>query len=150
MVARTLGRTDRVGRTHLRVVCSTPWGRPGLRLVGRGGWDNPTLAGAGEPRSTVRDLSTYLAANLGLEQSSLHDAKQLSHQRFHQVDSTYGVGLGWHIRHTGFGDVVEAHGATGGYWCYLGFLESRQVGVVVLTNTYNSVDGIGLDLLGQS
>jgi D-alanyl-D-alanine-carboxypeptidase/D-alanyl-D-alanine-endopeptidase len=113
-------------------------------------WDNPTLAGAGELRSTVRDLLTYLEANLGLEQSSLYDAMQLSHQRFHQADDTFGVGLGWHIRHTGYGEVVEAHGATGGYWCYLGFLETKQLGVVVLTNTYQSVDEIGLDLLARS
>jgi D-alanyl-D-alanine-carboxypeptidase/D-alanyl-D-alanine-endopeptidase len=113
-------------------------------------WDNPTLAGAGELRSTVRDLLTYLAANLGLEESSLYDAMQLSHQRFHRADNVYGVGLGWHIGQRSYGDVVEEHGATGGYWCFVGFLESKQVGVVVLTNTFNSVDQIGLDVLAGS
>jgi D-alanyl-D-alanine-carboxypeptidase/D-alanyl-D-alanine-endopeptidase len=113
-------------------------------------WDNPTLAGAGDLRSTVRDLLTYLAANVGLQESSLSEAMELSHQRFHEADDVFDVGLGWHIRRRSDGDVVEAHGATGGYWCYLGFLESRQVGVVVLTNTYKSVDEIGLDLLPAS
>ncbi len=113
-------------------------------------WDNPTLAGAGELRSTVRDLLTYLAANLGLQESDLFDAMQLTHQRFHQADDIYGVGLGWHIHHRSYGEVVEDHGATGGYWCYVGFLQDKQVGVVVLTNTFHSVDQIGLDLLAKS
>ncbi len=110
-------------------------------------WDNPTLAGAGELRSTVRDLLTYVSANLGLQASDLYDAMQLTHQRFHQADDIYDVGLGWHIHHRSYGEVVEDHGATGGYWCYVGFLEDAQVGVVVLTNTFHSVDPIGLDLL---
>jgi D-alanyl-D-alanine-carboxypeptidase/D-alanyl-D-alanine-endopeptidase len=113
-------------------------------------WDNPTLAGAGELRSTVRDLLTYLSANLGLRESSLYEAMDLSHQPFRQADDAFDVGLGWHIRHRSDGEVVEAHGATGGYWCYLGFIASTQVGVVVLTNTYRSVDEIGLDLLPAS
>jgi len=110
-------------------------------------WDNPTLAGAGELRSTVRDLLTYVSANLGLQASDLYDAMQLTHQRFHQADDIYDVGLGWHIHHRSYGEVVEDHGATGGYWCYVGFLEDAQVGVVVLTNTFHSVDPIGLNLL---
>jgi len=113
-------------------------------------WDNPTLAGAGNLRTTVRDLLTFLTANLGLQQTSLHDAMQLSHQRFFRVNQDLAVGLGWHITTQPFGDVVEAHGATGGYWCFLGFLEDPQVGVVVLTNTYNDVDPIGINLIATS
>ena len=113
-------------------------------------WDNPTLAGAGNLRTTVRDLLTYLEANLGLQASPLYDAMQLSHQRFLRVSNDLAVGLGWHVTTQPFGEVVEAHGATGGYWCFLGFFERPQVGVVVLTNSYNDVDQIGLDLIGAS
>lgn len=113
-------------------------------------WDNPTLAGAGNLRTTVSDLLTYLSANVGLDRSPLHDAMQLSHQRFFRVNNDLAVGLGWHITTQPFGDVVEAHGATGGYWCFLGFVEDPQVGVVVLTNTYNDVDPIGINLIAAS
>ncbi|MFZ0493080.1 MAG: serine hydrolase domain-containing protein, partial [Acidimicrobiia bacterium] len=141
--------TDELGMPDTRATL-TPDMESRLALGYRGKvvfplWDNPTLAGAGELRSTVRDLLTYLAANLGLQESDLYDAMQLTHQRFHQANDIYDIGFGWHIRHRSYGEVVEDIGATGGYYCYVGFLEDKQVGVVVLTNTYHSVDQIGLD-----
>lgn len=145
--------TDELGMPDTRATL-TPGMESRLALGYRGQvvfplWDNPTLAGAGELRSTVRDLLTYLAANLGLLESPLYDAMQLTHQRFHQADDVFGVGLGWHIRKRSYGEVVEDHGATGGYWCYAGIRPDKQVGVVVLTNTFYDVDQIGLDLLGK-
>jgi D-alanyl-D-alanine-carboxypeptidase/D-alanyl-D-alanine-endopeptidase len=144
--------TDELGMPDTRATL-TPDMEARLALGYRGTdvfplWDNPTLAGAGELRSTVRDLLTYLAANLGVQESSLYNAMQLTHQRFHRVDNVFSVGLGWHIRTRSYGEVVEDQGATGGYWCYVAMREKQQVGVVVLTNTYHNVDQIGLDLLG--
>lgn len=145
--------TDELGMPDTRATL-TPGMESRLALGYRGQtvfplWDNPTLAGAGELRSTVHDILTYLAANLGLVESSLYDAMQLSHQRFHQATEVLGVGLGWHIRPRSYGKVVEDHGATGGYWCYAGLRPDKLVGVVVLTNTFHDVDQIGLDLLGN-
>jgi CubicO group peptidase (beta-lactamase class C family) len=60
------------------------------------------------------------------------------------------VGLGWHIRTQSDPPIIEHHGATGGYWSYAGFVEDKQIGVVVLTNTYYDVDAIGLNLLSYA
>ena len=110
-------------------------------------WDNPTLAGAGALRSTVDDLLVFLAANLGLTDSGLLDAMRSSHQPAFTVDTALAVGLGWHVLTEGGTTIVEHHGATGGYWCYAGIVEDRRVGVVVLTNSFYDVDGIGRALL---
>jgi CubicO group peptidase (beta-lactamase class C family) len=109
-------------------------------------WDNPTLAGAGCLLSTVRDMTTFVAANLGLIESPLHAAMELTHRIY--VYSAMPVGLGWHMRDTaGGGRIIEHHGATGGTWSYVGFLPEEQIGVVVLTNTYADSDDLGIHIL---
>lgn len=115
-------------------------------------WDIPTLAGAGALRSTARDMLTFMAANLGLQESRLYSAMQVTHQPRHWVDSwRFQAGLGWHIRTEEDGQqIVEHHGATGGYWSYVGFVKEQQTGVVVLTNTYQDIDDIGQGLLKAS
>lgn len=144
-IANELGMSDT--RTTL-----TPKMRDHLATGYRDGepfplWDNPTLAGAGDLRSTVSDMLTFLAANVGLRESRLYRAMQVTHEPRYPVDATMKVGLAWHIRNQGDVQIVEHHGATGGYWSYAGFVKDKQMGVVVLTNTFSNVDEIGLTLL---
>jgi D-alanyl-D-alanine-carboxypeptidase/D-alanyl-D-alanine-endopeptidase len=110
-------------------------------------WDIPTLAGAGALRSTVSDLLTYVEANLGLIDSPLYGAMKTTHEPRFPVNASLKVGLAWHIRTEGNVQIVEHHGATGGYWGYAGFIKGIQTGVVVLTNTYKDIDFIALELL---
>ena len=109
-------------------------------------WDNPTLAGAGCLLSTVKDLTLFVAANLGLIDSPLDAAMRRTH-RIH-VYGAIPVGLGWHMLDTPSGGrLIEHHGATGGTWSYVGFLPEEGIGVVVLTNTYVDSDDLGRHLL---
>jgi D-alanyl-D-alanine-carboxypeptidase/D-alanyl-D-alanine-endopeptidase len=110
-------------------------------------WYNPTLAGAGDLRSTVHDLLIYLAANVGLINSRLYDAMQLTQEPRYSIDSTMKIGLAWQIHTHGDPRIVDHLGATGGYYGYAGFVKDKQTGVVVLTNTFHDVSDIGLDLL---
>jgi D-alanyl-D-alanine-carboxypeptidase/D-alanyl-D-alanine-endopeptidase len=110
-------------------------------------WDIPTLAGAGALRSTVSDLLTYLEANMGLIDSPLYGAMQTTHEPHFPVSASMSVGLGWHIRTEGDLQIIEHHGATGGYWGYAGFIQDKQIGVVILTNTYKDIDFMALALL---
>ncbi len=112
-------------------------------------WDIPTLAGAGALLSSARDLTTFLAANMGLAESSLLAAMQATHKSRHGVGSGIYVGLGWHIRSQGGMKIIEHHGATGGYWTFLGFNPDAQVGAVILTNTFRDIDEIGIDLIAS-
>jgi serine-type D-Ala-D-Ala carboxypeptidase/endopeptidase len=113
-------------------------------------WDLPTLAGAGALRSTALDMLTYLAANMGLQESRLYSAMQVTHQFRHVVDpGKMQIGLGWHILTLDDGQkVIEHHGGTGGFASYVGFIKEKQTGAVVLTNTYLDIDYIGHELLG--
>lgn len=142
---------DELGMPDTRVTLTPPM-RSRLATGYRDGepfplWDNPTLAGAGALRSTVRDMLTFLAANMGLIESSLYETMQVTHEPRYQVDGSMEVGLGWHIRTQDDVQIVEHHGATGGYWSFAGFVKGKQTGVVVLTNTFHDIDEIGLDLL---
>lgn len=110
-------------------------------------WDNPTLAGAGALRSSVKDMLTFLAANVGLKESSLFEAMKVTHEPRFPVGPSMEVGLAWHMSKKGDNLVIEHHGATGGYWSFAGFIMEEQTAVVVLTNTFQDIDEIGLGLL---
>jgi len=112
-------------------------------------WDIPTLAGAGALRSTARDLLTYLAANMGLQESRLYSAMQVTHQFRHVLNTgNMQIGLGWHILVLDDGQkIIEHHGGTGGFASYVGMIKEKQTGAVVLTNTFDDFDYIGHELL---
>ena len=111
-------------------------------------WDLPTLAGAGALRSTVNDMLTFAEANLGLGESPLREEMAETHQSRRDFSAPgMRIGLGWVIR-GGHGRELHWHnGGTGGNRSFLGFdLESRT-GVVVLSNSGDSVDDLGFHLL---
>jgi CubicO group peptidase (beta-lactamase class C family) len=111
-------------------------------------WDLPTLAGAGALRSTTSDMLKFLAANIGLSKSTLLPAMQKAHamQRGTGVPDL-SIGLGWHILSKFGTEIVWHNGGTAGYHSFIGFDKKKGVGVVVLTNSTNDIDDIGLHLL---
>ena len=107
-------------------------------------WDLPTLAGAGALRSTVRDMLTFLAANL--DSTSVFKQTHLSRHAAGSANMT--IGLGWHILSRPQGPSIIWHnGGTGGYRSFAGFDEVRRIAVVVLTNANIGADDIGFHLL---
>jgi CubicO group peptidase (beta-lactamase class C family) len=110
-------------------------------------WDLPTVAGAGAIRSTAVDMLKYLAANMGLEKSSLYPAMQLAHKKSGSEDSKPIVGLGWHTLEQDGEEIIWHNGGTGGYRTFTGFIKGGDKGVVVLTNSNAGVDDIGIHLL---
>jgi D-alanyl-D-alanine-carboxypeptidase/D-alanyl-D-alanine-endopeptidase len=111
-------------------------------------WDIPTFAGAGALRSTANDLMKFVAANLGLTKSDLLPAMQKAREPRHEAGSLeMKIGLGWHIS-TKYGtEVVWHNGGTGGYHSFIGFDPKKRRGIVVLSNSANSIDDIGFHLL---
>ena len=111
-------------------------------------WDIPTLAGAGALRSTVDDMLLFLAANLGLTESPISGALELTHRPRQEFGGPeMQIGLGWLVR-TEHGSSIHWHnGGTGGYHSFAGFDKDRKTGVVVLSNSANDIDDIGFHLL---
>jgi len=111
-------------------------------------WDIPTLAGAGGLRSTAHDLVKFVSANMGLTKTALQPAMALAQTPRHEADSSaMQIGLGWHILKKTTGDVVWHNGGTGGYHSFVGFDKKNSRGVVVLINSADDIDEIGLKLL---
>lgn len=111
------------------------------RLVKAQPWHVPTLGGAGDIRSTVNDLLIFLAANMGIIHSPLQPAMKAMLNVHRTASPGVTVALGWHIV-SGAKDVVSHGGVTTGYTAYLGYDQHRKIGVVVLSNSYVSIDDI--------
>ena len=119
---------------------------PALKPVAN--WDLPTFAGAGALRSTTKEMLKFVAANLGLSNSPLLTAMQKTHQPQHDMGTPdVEVGLGWIIQNKFDTEIVWHNGGTGGYHSFIGFDKKKRRGVVVLSNSTNDIDDIGLHLL---
>lgn len=117
------------------------------RLEPAENWDLPTLAGAGALRSTVNDMLKFLAANVGLGQSDLHSAMATTHAERHEAGGPTRIGMGWHRSPVPSGISVWHNGGTGGFRSIAGFLEGKELAVVVLCNSEASVDQVAIRLL---
>jgi CubicO group peptidase (beta-lactamase class C family) len=91
--------------------------------------------GAGFIKSSANDMLMYIEANLGLVQSQLKPAMDLTHEvQFHQ-GSLGDMGLGWYVQELDDGQTVIQHGGgTGGFDSYLGFNKTESIGAVILFN----------------
>ncbi len=110
-------------------------------------WDLPTLAGAGALRSSVNDMLKFVSANLKLDNASLKTAFETTQSARRDAGSGTKIGLGWHITTRYGSEIIWHNGGTGGYRSFIGFDKKSQRGVVVLTNSENDCDDIGLHLL---
>jgi CubicO group peptidase (beta-lactamase class C family) len=123
---------------------------PAMLALGSSQWELPNhLAGAGAIRSTGRDMLRFLKANMGLIHTPIDAAIRRSHQELYKERPDMAMGMNW-IRSIGDSTaqpILWHNGGTGGYTSYLGFTEDRQFGVVVLSNTSNSVDDLGEGIL---
>lgn len=109
----------------------------------------PECGGAGALRSTGADLLKYLQANMRPEGQPLEHALRESHRELSKEDETTSYGLNW-VRTQGqtLKQLVIWHnGGTGGFRSFLGFAERSRVGVMVLSNSSESVDALAGELL---
>ncbi|MCC1484583.1 serine hydrolase [Winogradskyella immobilis] len=112
-------------------------------------WNFDVLAGAGALKSTTEDMVKFIKANINGDDSDLANAMKLTHQATYSAPSqNLEIGLAWHyaVNNT----IVWHNGGTGGYRAFAGFVKGTNKGVVVLTNSSESVDQIGLKLLNPS
>ena len=112
-------------------------------------WDLPTFAGAGALRSTVHDMLTYIHANADSTSRPLGATMAMTHfQRRPGLSPQVTLGLIWNrLKGPNGSTIVWHNGGTGGYRSFTGYSEATGLGVVVLSNTNQSVDDIGLHLL---
>jgi hypothetical protein len=116
-------------------------------------WDIPTLAGAGALRSTVNNMMTFLAANLGYTRTPLAQdmADEISIRR-PTGQPGMEIAYNWLVQTKDGNSIIWHNGGTGGYSSYMGFDPKTRVGVVVLSNMSAppGQDDLGRHLLDAS
>jgi hypothetical protein len=114
------------------------------------GWNLDALAGAGALRSSAEDMTTFLAAAMGLRRTPLDSAFRLAAAP--QFDAgpsgVMRIGLGWHVRQVAGGIPDRVAQRRHRRLSQLGGVRpGAPPGVVVLTNSPENIDDIGLHLL---
>lgn len=113
-------------------------------------WDFLTFQGAGAFRSTAKDMAKFVRANVGYWKTDLAIPISDAHKPQRAAAGRMKIGLAWHILPAASGDIVWHNGGTGGFRSFAGVNGARRLGIVVLTNSAESVDDIGFHFLDAS
>ncbi len=96
---------------------------------------NDIFQGTGFIKSTLNDLFKYLEANMGLTETTLEEAMELTHQPQLHQGSMGEQGLAWFILTLDDGQtIIYSGGDTQGHSSYIGFNKSLSTGVIILSN----------------
>lgn len=107
-------------------------------------WNLGDIPGCGGLRSTPEDIMLYLQANLEEKDSAM----KLSHATTFQSGKYNSLGMAWHKQQSLSGDELIWHnGATYGFSSFMGFYKGKNCGVIVLSNSGNTVDGLAIGIL---
>jgi CubicO group peptidase (beta-lactamase class C family) len=114
-------------------------------------WETDVMAPAAGIRSSVSDLIELLRMHIGLTDDEWFYAARLTQNPRVPVTNpahTY-AGLGWLITliPETKEEIIWQAGQTGGFSVYMGLIPESGIGVVVLSNSANSVAGTGQDML---
>lgn len=109
-------------------------------------WTFGAMSGAGALRSSTRDMARYINAQKSGTLAGAF-AAQSPHAR---VSDQMDVGLCWMILKRHNDEIVWHNGGTGGFRSFAGFSKKSGLGVVVLSNSANDVDDIGIHLLNPA
>ena len=111
------------------------------------GWEKQTLEGAGSIRSTTEDLMKYLIANVNSEQP--YAETHAPREDFKGFGQGTKIGLAWLTIYPNDSEIeiVFHNGGSGGFRSALLFSKELDQGVVVLANSIQSVDAIGMRIM---
>ena len=111
------------------------------------GWEKQTLEGAGSIRSTTEDLMKYLIANVNSEQP--YAETHAPREDFKGFGQGTKIGLAWLTIYPKDSEIelVFHNGGSGGFRSALLFSKEMDQGVVVLANSIQSVDAIGMRIM---
>ncbi len=104
-------------------------------------WDLGVFVSAGGIKSSTNDMLNYLRLNMNEEDAAL----KLAHRS--TFNNGNNVALAWHIIKTKYGNELIWHnGGTFGYSSFCGFIKEKKCAVVVLSNSSNNIDHIGISI----
>ena len=103
------------------------------------------MAGAGGIKSSGKDMLVFLSYAMGLKDSKLRPAFELSQTINHKINESMSIGLGWHVITQDDRNIVWHNGGTDGFVSFAGCDLDSQRGMVVMSNTLEPIDRIGLE-----
>jgi len=126
-------------------------------------WIAPAIEGAASLRSTAKDMTKFLSANLGLSKTSLSSELEycqstrfvpnLSYFMDHVVFPWIGIkfdqmALGWWVTKLENKEILFHDGGTAGFSSFIGISPKDKTGVVILANKMSRlVHKLGMNLL---
>ncbi len=114
-------------------------------------WNMACLAAAGGLRSSMDDMTKFLAAAMLLKSNGEQLYKPMLVATTARIGSeAVRVGLCWHTLHRGEAEIVWHNGATGGFSSFLAFNRAARRGIVILSNARARIDAVGMRLLDPS
>lgn len=113
-------------------------------------WDFLNFQGAGALRSTAKDMAKFVRANVGWWKTDLSIPVNDAHKPQRDVNGKMKIALAWHILPASSGSIVWHNGGTGGFRSFAGVNGAQKKGIVVLSNTSESVDDIGFHFLDEN
>jgi CubicO group peptidase (beta-lactamase class C family) len=109
-------------------------------------WIDKVLTGAGSFLTNLSDMLKFIRVNLNQEICEISEELQKCHIPKHKEF----VGLGWHIEPSDSNLKIHWHnGMTGGCSTFIGLNKSRQIGLVILSNSTHEITGFGFDLINE-
>jgi serine-type D-Ala-D-Ala carboxypeptidase/endopeptidase len=98
-------------------------------------WDMPAMPGAGTVRTSVKDLTVFLKACMGLMQTPINSSlARLLQTRRHTSLAGTDAGLGWYISSDKSEQIVWKSGLSLGCNTFIGFSTKRRRGALVFSN----------------
>ena len=119
-------------------------------------WQLTGMAPAGGLKSSASDLVKFLQVNLALTgEKIIIDAFAQTHEPQLEIPNLISgrktsTGYGWftsELSKKNNTPVVWSTGSTGGFRAFIGFIKATNTGVVILSNSANSVDEMGFKIL---
>lgn len=142
-----MNRTRMTLTEELRANFATPHdGRKAVPV-----WEDVTMPGAGSFLSTANDMLLYLKLfqNPPPDTSTqlVRAALETTIRRRAADSSARSMGLAWHIDSENAHDILWHNGGAGGSCSYIAFTTTPPCGIVILSNSTNSVDELGYKVL---
>jgi CubicO group peptidase (beta-lactamase class C family) len=113
-------------------------------------WDLRALQPAGGIRSNVEDLVKFVKAQMGLSRTDLATAIELTQRPMALINGNTRIGLVWNITSVGNDEIISHSGATGGYRAYIAFSKKTKKGIIILNNSGQHQDDLGMYFFDQA
>lgn len=113
-------------------------------------WTYKSMEASSGMYSNVSDLMTFVNYQLDSDSCALSESIERSHLPQAETNlKRISIGYGWHVIDRGrkYENVYTHNGGTSGYRSYIAFIKETHTAVIVLSNSANRVDDIGIQIL---